>query len=204
QLQSELGSLLPGPQLLGTSRVAVVLPAAAPGPGSRSAAKPAVATGASAQQPAVKEVRETLLVGEGTVSLLQKNGQLDMIFDPLTEVPTLSRNDPDKEINDRSEPGESLNDRLRQPRTELVEVLKETPVRDLRKAIGVNDRFLFIQELFRGDESMFDRSIKTINSFNIHAEAEYWITRELTVKLGWDTDAPAVQQFYQLVKRRFS
>lgn len=204
QLQAELGSLLPVPQLLGTSRVAVVLPTAATGSGNRPDAKPSVTNGAQASQPAVKEVRETLLVGEGTVSLLQKNGQLDMVFDPLTEIPTLSRMESDKEINDRSTPGESLNDRLRQPHTELVEVLKETPVRDLRKAIGVNDRFLFIQELFRGDESMFDRSIKTINSFNIHVEAEYWISRELKVKLGWDPEAPAVLQFYQLVKRRFS
>ena len=86
----------------------------------------------------------------------------------------------------------------------LMEVLKETPVKDLRKAVGINDRFLFINELFRGDESMYERSIKTINSFNIYPEAEYWINRELKVKLGWNSDSIAVQHFYQLVKRRFS
>ena len=35
---------------------------------------------------------------------------------------------------------------------------------------------------------MYERSIKTINSFNIYAEAEYWISRELKVKLGWNND----------------
>ncbi|OPZ17236.1 MAG: hypothetical protein BWZ05_01518 [Bacteroidetes bacterium ADurb.BinA245] len=74
----------------------------------------------------------------------------------------------------------------------------------MRKAIGINDRFVFINELFRGDESMYERCIKTINSFNIYAEAEYWISRELKVKLGWDNNNPTVQQFDQLVKRRFS
>jgi hypothetical protein len=77
-------------------------------------------------------------------------------------------------------------------------------VKDLRKAIGINDRFLFISELFRGDEVMYERSIKTINSFSIFPEAEYWISRELKTKLGWSNDHSAVQHFDQLVKRRFS
>ena len=110
----------------------------------------------------------------------------------------------EKEVNDRVDTERSLNDKLNQGKTELIEVLKETPVKDLRKAIGINDRFLFINDLFRGDENMYERCIKTINSFNIYAEAEYWITRELKVKLGWKDDQPSAQQFYQLVKRRFS
>ena len=55
-----------------------------------------------------------------------------------------------------------------------------------------------------GDEAMYERSIKTINSFHILAEAEYWIERELKVKLGWDDGKTTTQHFYQLVKRRFS
>lgn len=195
-------------QSLGTSKVAVILPMnqavtqtmgqAVGAEYEKYAPKPAE------QAPPVKEVKETLLVEEGTVSLLQKNGQLDMVFDPMTEIPTLSQQSKEKELNDLSTAGESVNDRHIQGKTELVERLKETPVRDLRKAIGINDRFLFINELFRGDENMYERCIKTINSFNIYAEAEYWISRELKVKLGWTEDSEAVHHFDQLVKRRFS
>jgi hypothetical protein len=123
------------------------------------------------------------------------------------DIPTLSHQAIHAEARPKnktktSEP-ESLNDRLRQGKMELAETLKEAPIRDLRKAIGINDRFLFINDLFRGDEPMYERSIKTINSFNIFAEAEYWISRELKVKLGWDIDDPIVIQFDQLIKRRF-
>jgi hypothetical protein len=149
-------------------------------------------------------VKETLLVDDGNLSVVQKNGQLDMVFDPMTEIPTLSHQAKEKELNDTGSVGESINDKLKQGKTELVEILKETPVKDLRKAVGINDRFLFINELFRGDENMYERSIKTINSFNIYAEAEYWISRELKLKLGWNIDNPTVIQFDQLVKRRFS
>jgi hypothetical protein len=109
------------------------------------------------------------------------------------------------EVNDAvAQQGESLNDRLKVEKVELGNKLKDAPVRDLRKAIGINDRFVFINELFRGDENMYERSIKTINSFNILAEAEYWIQRELKVKIGWNESSETVKHFDQLVRRRFS
>jgi CDP-glycerol glycerophosphotransferase (TagB/SpsB family) len=97
-----------------------------------------------------------------------------------------------------------LNDRLKQDKTEVAHVLKEAPIKDLRKGIGINDRFTFVRELFRGDEAFYERSIKNINSFHIFSEAEYWINRELKYKMGWDEDKEAVKHFYQLVRRRFS
>jgi len=97
----------------------------------------------------------------------------------------------------------SLNEKLRQTKFELGDSHVEAPIKDLKKAIGVNDRFLFINDLFRGDEVMYERSIKTINSFSIYPEAEYWIKRELKLKLAWDDKNHVVKQFDQLIKRRF-
>ncbi|MBP6025190.1 hypothetical protein [Ferruginibacter sp.] len=110
-----------------------------------------------------------------------------------------------KEINESVvNSNASLNDKLKQSKIDLGDTLTETPIRDLKKAIGVNDRFLYINELFRGDESMYERSIKTINGFSILPEAEYWIQRELKVKLGWSDANETVKEFTQLVKRRFT
>jgi hypothetical protein len=194
-LHSELVSQQQGTKRLGTSKVAVMLPASmtmdalqyeryAPQPQERTVAAP---------------VQETVVIEERqTISFTQESVQNEIVRDPLNEIPTLSQQINGKDIQ------ESLNDKLKQVKTELAEVLKETPVKDLRKAIGINDRFVFINDLFRGDEVMYERSIKTINGFNIFPEAEYWISRELKVKLGWNSDHPLVLQFDQLVKRRFS
>ncbi|WP_439505994.1 hypothetical protein [Sediminibacterium sp.] len=103
-------------------------------------------------------------------------------------------------INDIPE----MNEHLKEYTVEVATLLDETPVKDLKKAISINDRYLFINHLFRGDENMYERSIKTINSFNIFAEAQYWIKRELKVKLSWSDENPTVQLFDQLVKRRFA
>ena len=221
-LQFELTKMKQGgTQSLGTAKVAVTLPmnnvnTAATEDYQRYAPRPVEQTPAPVPHAAVttveppvekeqvEEIKETLLVDEGSLSVVQKNGQLDMVFDPMTEIPTLSHQPAQKELNDTGVTGESINDKLKQGKTELIEVFKETPVKDLRKAVGINDRFLFINELFRGDENMYERSIKTINGFNIYPEAEYWINRELKLKLGWNVDTTAVQHFDQLVKRRFS
>lgn len=99
---------------------------------------------------------------------------------------------------------ESLNDKLKEEKKELAHLLQESPIRDLKKAIGLNDRFLFVNDLFRGDENMYERSLKTINAFTIYPEAEYWIQRELKVKLSWPDSSESVRLFDQLVKRRFA
>lgn len=86
----------------------------------------------------------------------------------------------------------------------LADKLSGGKINDLRKAIAINDRFRFIQSLFRGDDSLFERSVKTINNFSVLQEAQYWIQRELVIKLGWNEEDELVQLFYQLVSRRFS
>jgi hypothetical protein len=127
-------------------------------------------------------------------------------LDPVLDIPTLAHQEKNVyELNDTmvTEGAGSLNDKLKQNKAEMSSLLQEAPVRDLKKAISINDRHRFIRELFRDDETMYERSIKTINSFHNSAEAEFWIQRELKVKLGWDTTLELVKTFDQLVRRRF-
>ncbi|MBO9682540.1 MAG: hypothetical protein J7502_07730 [Flavisolibacter sp.] len=147
------------------------------------------------------------VVSEETVSRYAPQPQqvLNPAFSSVVETPTLAQYQPKREVNEAiAEKKESLNDRLKQDKTEVAHVLKETPIKDLRKGVGINDRFTFVRELFRGDDAFYERSIKTINSFHIFSEAEYWINRELKYKIGWDEDKEVVKHFYQLVRRRFS
>src|SRR6187399_792089 len=189
-LQSELNQLQKtSVRTLGTSKVSVVLPT------------PVAIAPVSIKKSEPEEDQEVISAPKPKT---KNNNQLDIRFDPMNEIPTFSQYKIGKEVNETVEHGESLNDRLKENRTELMHSLKETPIRDLRKGIGINDRFVFISELFRGDEPMYERSIKTINSFNIYPEAEYWMNRELKIKLGWDDTKEIVKHFYQLVKRRFA
>jgi hypothetical protein len=88
--------------------------------------------------------------------------------------------------------------------TELQEKLALEPIKDLKAAIGINDKFQFISTLFNGDEKAFEQAIKTINGFKIYAEAQFWIKSNLREQNKWDDTDDVVKAFDLLVKRRFA
>ncbi len=187
QIQAELAKITgQGGKKLGTAKVSVILPVPS-----------------RVESPEIEKTSEPPDQASDK-SAAKPTNQLDIHFDPMEEIPTLSHQQRQKEVNETVDQEESLNDTLREEKSELRHVLKDSPIRDLRKAIGINDRYVFIHELFRGDEAMFERSLKTINNFKIYPEAEYWMHRELKIKLGWDDKQELVKDFYELVKRRFT
>ncbi|MBR2647457.1 MAG: hypothetical protein IKD55_01335 [Sediminibacterium sp.] len=139
---------------------------------------------------------------------VKKEEQSGWLFEEPMAIPTLIHQDYHQAATDINAflggTTNSVNDRLKQEETEVATMLEEAPIRDLKKAISINDRYLFINNLFRGDENMYERSIRTINGFNIYPEAQYWIQRELKVKLSWEENSEPVKLFDQLVKRRFA
>ena len=93
---------------------------------------------------------------------------------------------------------------VRIPNTELQEKLALDPIKDLKAAIGINDKFQFTATLFNGDEKAFEMAVKTINGFKIYAEAQFWIKSNLREQNKWDETAEVVKVFDLLVKRRFA
>ena len=150
---------------------------------------------------------QTVAPSKGPVISEMNSGWL---FDTSTEIPTLALQQKKNEFEEIHQLMQSihsmpvLNEKLRANQMEIGALLNNEPIKELKKGIGINDRFLFVQELFRGDEIMYERSIKTIDGFSIYPEAQFWIQRELKLKIGWNEDSVTVKHFDQLVKRRFS
>lgn len=87
---------------------------------------------------------------------------------------------------------------------EVADKIALEPIKDLRAAIGINDKFQFMETLFNKEEVVFESSIKTINAFKNFAEAQFWIKQNLRNKYQWEEESAVVMAFDQLVKRRFS
>jgi hypothetical protein len=159
------------------------------------------------QKPETLTIQDTIPLVNGPSIAEMNSGWL---FDTSTEIPTLALQQKKNEFEEINQLMESihsmpmLNEKLRASQVEVGTLLNNEPIKELKKGIGINDRFLFVQELFRGDETMYERSIKTIDSFAIYPEAQFWIQRELKLKIGWNDDSATVKHFDQLVKRRFS
>ena len=76
--------------------------------------------------------------------------------------------------------------------------LQEKPIKDLFTAIGLNDKFLYIRELFNNDSDSYTRTIEAINRLNGFNEAVKYIDSSFK----WDFEKHEVQKFLELVRRR--
>ncbi|MGQ1946132.1 hypothetical protein ACT3CD_03385 [Geofilum sp. OHC36d9] len=72
-------------------------------------------------------------------------------------------------------------------------------VPDLRKAIGINDRFLFQRELFKGSAELYNQTLDQLNSMQDLGSALSF----LKTNFNWDTTSETYEMFIKTVKRRF-
>jgi hypothetical protein len=84
----------------------------------------------------------------------------------------------------------------------LADKLKMTRINDLRTSIGINQKFLFMNDLFEGENTVFNNAINRLNSCGNGDEAKTVLT-EYSVKYGWSNDSERVVQFFELIERRY-
>lgn len=82
--------------------------------------------------------------------------------------------------------------------------LQYKPVKNIKEAIGINEKFLFINELFNGDLKSYNESVEKLNDFpSIHEAFEF--LNKLTYEYQWDgqRSADTIEKFANLVQRRY-
>ncbi len=84
----------------------------------------------------------------------------------------------------------------------LANKLKNTPIANLKSAIGINVKFTFINELFGGNADEFNQSVDTIDGMNSADDARKMLG-DLSGKHNWDLESKPVSQFVEMVERRF-
>jgi hypothetical protein len=84
----------------------------------------------------------------------------------------------------------------------MPEVHLEHPI-DLRTSIGINEKFLFVNELFSGSIREFNEAMSLLNNLDDleSAMAQIHIYRE---KLDWNEDSIAYMTLEDMVNQRFS
>ena len=84
----------------------------------------------------------------------------------------------------------------------LAARLQRKPVSDLISAIGINDKFLFLNELFGGSMEKYNKSIRSLNSFSTLLGAKTYMS-ELQIEFQWDCNSDAYKKLADLVERKF-
>ena len=88
---------------------------------------------------------------------------------------------------------------------ELSEKLSSMPIKDLSTAMGINDRFLTVNELFGGDNDAFKECIKHINELGSYDEAKSYLLYNAAQQFDWSSAKRLKKAagFISLVQRRF-
>jgi hypothetical protein len=85
----------------------------------------------------------------------------------------------------------------------LAEKLNKSKILDLNKGIGLNQRFLFTNDLFRGDKNTFEKTLDKLNSCDTIIEAKAYLSSDIEHNFEWDLESSTVQQFISLIERKF-
>ena len=135
--------------------------------------------------------------------------------DPITDSLSDTAVDSKKEVSEKEEDSgirayriireniPTLGDMLEQSEDKsLAARLQRKPVSDLITAIGINDKFLFLNELFGGSMEKYNKSIRSLNSFSTLLGAKTYMS-ELQIEFQWDCTSDAYKKLNDLVERRF-
>ena len=85
----------------------------------------------------------------------------------------------------------------------IAEKLKSQPIPDLIAAIGINQKFLFMNDLFDGERDEFHNSLGELNKFDSFLDADNYIRNNLMSKYSWDMESPSAIRFMELIERRY-
>lgn len=95
----------------------------------------------------------------------------------------------------------TLGDELSAPaRGRTSEIGFREPVTDLRKAIGINDRFLLIRDLFGGDAEAFETAIAALNAFGDLDDCLIYIAEHY----AWNPNSDGAKLLMELIERKLS
>ena len=92
----------------------------------------------------------------------------------------------------------AINEKINRGETEN-DLLNSKPVDDVRKAMGINDRFLYQRELFAGNADLFNQTLDQLNRMNSFDDASNF----LISNFEWDHESDVPGSFLKIVKRRF-
>ena len=98
--------------------------------------------------------------------------------------------------------GETLGEKMIGEDNSLAAKLQQNPVRDLKSVIGINDKFLFVNELFGGSMEKYNKSIENLNDLKTLNGAMIYLN-ELKIELQWNSSNEAYLKLKDLISRKF-
>lgn len=88
---------------------------------------------------------------------------------------------------------------------DLSDKLAWQKIPDLTKAMGINEKILTIQELFKNNQDLFNKTLADLNSLSSFDEAKHYLIDHIIGPMDWaaDNKVKKAANFIRLIRRRF-
>jgi CTP:phosphocholine cytidylyltransferase-like protein len=85
-----------------------------------------------------------------------------------------------------------------------AEQLSLKPISDIKLAITLNDKLLYVKDLFNGYNLAYSEAIQILNRFDSFEEAARFLKTNYVTKNNWESKPATMEKFYALLKRRYA
>jgi hypothetical protein len=73
----------------------------------------------------------------------------------------------------------------------------------IRKNISINQRYMFVNELFGKDNDLFNTTLEELDSKSVKDDALTYLKERITDRFKWDEESEVVQEFMEILDRRY-
>ncbi len=78
--------------------------------------------------------------------------------------------------------------------------LRNEPISDLRHAVGINDKFLLIRDLFDGNGALYEITIRRLDEFDNFDDCMIYIAEHF----AWNPNSDGAKLMMGLLERKFA
>lgn len=96
----------------------------------------------------------------------------------------------------------SLNDVFK-PQTATVSI-KDNAVKTLSESIALNDKFIFVRELFGNQFAEYEKGLKQLDLLPSFSSADQYCKDNLWSKYNWSDKTVAVERFMEVLQKRYN
>jgi hypothetical protein len=122
------------------------------------------------------------------------------VAEPLAQTPVVEVPEPPLQ-----ELKPSINDVLAdRPEATLAAKFESEPIADLKAIINLNDKLVFVKDLFNGYSLAYQEAIDTLNKLGSLEEAKNYLNENYAQVNDWASHENTATRFYDLVSRRYT
>jgi hypothetical protein len=150
-----------------------------------------------------KVAAEPKMTGEPKADETQEPNIVPTNPEPVIDnTPKVKEEEPVKETKPLSF-NERMSAQLKGQQTAQAEPA-QAPIQDIKAAISLNDKLLFVKDLFNGYSLAYSEAIEIVNRFTSFEEADRFLKTNYVTKNNWEGKKATADKFYALLKRRYA